>query len=80
VAARKVDAEYASDVGMDTDIFVINRGSTPLRIDDNDQKKVLEPIRKSISPPKLRDAHKAKIGAINQIEILKRMLKQSTGL
>jgi hypothetical protein len=76
----KVDAEYATDVGTDTDIFIVNRGATPLRIDDDTQKKTLEPIRKQIEPRKLRDEHKTKMGKINEVEILKRMIKQHYGV
>jgi 20S proteasome alpha/beta subunit len=76
----KVDAEYATDVGTDTDIFIGNRGATPLRIDDDTQKKTLEPIRKQIEPRKLRDEHKTKMGKINEVEILKRMIKQHYGV
>jgi hypothetical protein len=76
----KVDAEYATDVGRDTDIFIINRGATPLRIDEDTQKKTLEPIRKQIEPRKLRDEHKTKMGKINEVEILKRMIKQHSGV
>src|SRR5712692_5723589 len=43
---------------------------TPLRIDDDAQKKILEPIRKSIAPRKLRDDQKTRMGKINEIEIL----------
>jgi hypothetical protein len=73
VYEAKVDAEYATDVGTETDIYIINKDGMPLRIGDNDQR-TLEKIRKELAPREFKDKHKNAVDKIQEIGILKRLI------
>lgn len=77
VYEAKVDAEYAAGVGLETDIFVINRSGTALRI-DAEGLKALEKIRKQLEPRKFRQAHKEQLAKMSEIEVFARMMNATS--
>lgn len=73
VYEAKIQAEKASNVGVETDLYVLCKGNVPLRITDDDQTRILEPIWRELSPRDITKEHLLRVGTLHEIGILKNL-------
>ena len=73
VYEAKIQAEKASNVGAETDLYILCKGNVPLRITEKDQFDVLDPIWRDLSPRDIQKEHLLKVGSLSQIGSLKNL-------
>jgi hypothetical protein len=74
VYEAKLQAEKASNVGTETDLFVICKDCGPIRIPDGDQDNTLKSIWEDLRPRDIEQKHLLKVGTLPQVQVLKRQL------
>lgn len=73
VYEAKIQAEAALGVGTETDLFVICKDNIPLRISDQSQQHILQPIWEEVRPQEITKEHLLKVGTITQLGMLQNL-------
>jgi 20S proteasome alpha/beta subunit len=73
VYEAKQQAQRATNVGDETDLYVLSRDDITLRIQDDEQKAILEPLWRELQPKEITTGHLSRVAKLNQIEIIKRL-------